>query len=134
MTSVVAIRGVDKELYRRIKAYAALEGRTVGSIVNEALRMWLETRRHPLYDKWRRIQEERKRNYEWLKENYDALCSRHEGKYAVVSGGALKGLYDSFEEAAETAWKLRGEEALIVRVGEPLEREVQLGLPAEVFK
>lgn len=134
MTSVVAIRGVDRELYRRIKAYAALEGRTVGSIVNEALRMWLETRRHPLYDKWRRVQEERRRNYKWLKENYDALRSKHEGKYAVVSEGGLKGLYDSFEEAAEAAWKLGSEEALIVRIGEPLEREIRLGLPAEVFK
>ena len=67
MGITVAIRGVDEELYRKVKAYAALEGRTIGSVVNEALRAWLEKRNHPLYEKWRKIKESREKSLRCLK-------------------------------------------------------------------
>ncbi len=43
-TRLVAIKNFDDELYRLIKAYASLEGRTIASIVEEVLRYWMENR------------------------------------------------------------------------------------------
>ncbi|MCD6209126.1 MAG: hypothetical protein J7J67_02945 [Thermoproteales archaeon] len=132
MGITVAIRGVDEELYRKVKAYAALEGRTIGSVVNEALRAWLEKRNHPLYEKWRKIKESREKSLRWLEENYDELCSKYGGMYAVVSEGRLIGVFKDFDSAAKAAEKLHSEEAVIIRLGEALEKKVDLGLPADV--
>ena len=41
MGRFIAIKGIDRYLYKKIKAIASLEERTIGSIVNEALRLWL---------------------------------------------------------------------------------------------
>ena len=35
------IRNLDDDVYRQLKARAALRGATVGELVNEALRAWL---------------------------------------------------------------------------------------------
>ena len=35
------IRNLDPEVYRRLKAHAALTGRTVGDVMNEAIRHFL---------------------------------------------------------------------------------------------
>jgi len=134
MSTTITIEGVDRELYRKIKAYAALEGRSIGSIVNEALRMWLKSREHPLYEKWRRIKESREKNYKWLKENYEELRTKHKGMYVAVSEGKLIGVYKDFETAAKAVEKLRPEEATIIKIGEPLERKVDLGLPTDSLR
>lgn len=41
MTMDTTIRNLDEGLYRRLKARAALEGRTIGSVVNEAVAVYL---------------------------------------------------------------------------------------------
>ena len=38
----ITIRNVDDEIYRRVKARAALEGRTIGDVLNEAMRTFLD--------------------------------------------------------------------------------------------
>ena len=38
----VIIRGLDRELYRRLKAKAALTGYKVSAAVQDAVRKWLE--------------------------------------------------------------------------------------------
>lgn len=43
------IRNIDERAYRRLKARAALEGRTIGDVLNEAIRAFLA---HP--DPYRR--------------------------------------------------------------------------------
>ena len=35
------IRNIDKDIYRRIKAQAAMVGRTVGDVLNDAMRLYL---------------------------------------------------------------------------------------------
>ena len=35
------IRNLDKEAYRALKAHAALTGKTIGEVVNEAIRYYL---------------------------------------------------------------------------------------------
>ncbi len=37
----VTVRKLDEDLYRRLKAAAALNGRTVGELLNEAIRSYL---------------------------------------------------------------------------------------------
>ena len=44
MGDLTAIRGLDKETYRRFKARAAVEGRNVGEVMTDAMREYL--RRH----------------------------------------------------------------------------------------
>lgn len=42
MSSVdTTVRGLDEEVYRQMKARAALEGKTIGQAFNEAIRAWL---------------------------------------------------------------------------------------------
>ena len=40
----IGIRNLDPELYRQAKAQAALEGKTVGLIYNEAIRAYLASK------------------------------------------------------------------------------------------
>lgn len=37
----ITIRNLDQQVYREVKARAALEGKTVGEVLNEAVRVWL---------------------------------------------------------------------------------------------
>jgi len=37
------IRNLDEDIYRQLKARAALRGATVGELMNEAIRTWLAT-------------------------------------------------------------------------------------------
>lgn len=50
----ITIRNLDVQLYRRLKARAALTGKTVGEAVNEAMRVYLA---HPPSEEGFRIQE-----------------------------------------------------------------------------
>ena len=130
MKKLVAIKNIDGELYRKVKAVASLEGRTLGSIINEALRLWLSTRAGGGYEEWLRIDEEYKANYEVLQKVYDELLKKHAGKYVVVCGGKILGVFGSYEEAAANAESKCSIEALILRIGAPLKEEVvDLGLP-----
>ena len=40
--STIAVKKVNRVLYRRVKALASLRGRTVGEVVNEALGLWVQ--------------------------------------------------------------------------------------------
>ncbi len=42
---LVAIKNFNDELYRMVKAYASLEGRTISSIFEEAIRLWIGSRK-----------------------------------------------------------------------------------------
>lgn len=41
------IRNLDEDGYRRLKAHAALTGRSIGEIVNDAIRLYLERAERP---------------------------------------------------------------------------------------
>ena len=41
-TMDTTIRNVDEQMYRQLKAKAALQGKTVGEALNEAIRAWIE--------------------------------------------------------------------------------------------
>jgi plasmid stability protein len=42
MAQMIAIRNVDPDTYRRFKAQATLEGRTVGAALSEAMEEYLQ--------------------------------------------------------------------------------------------
>ena len=44
------IRNLDEGAYRQLRARAVLTGRTVGELVNEAIRSYLARPEHPLRD------------------------------------------------------------------------------------
>ncbi len=48
MTSVIAIRGLDKELYQRAYTLAKQSGRRVSDLINEALKKYMENLDGPL--------------------------------------------------------------------------------------
>jgi len=52
LSKLIAIKNVDKDLYRRVKAIATLQGRTMGSVINEALKLWLQKYSHIIDQKW----------------------------------------------------------------------------------
>ncbi len=43
-TMDTTIRNIDPEAYRQLKARAALEGKTLGEAVSEAIRVWTDSR------------------------------------------------------------------------------------------
>ncbi len=135
LAKTIAVKNVDEELYRRVKAVAALEGRTLGSVVNEALRMWLSTRCVELLDEWARLEEAYRRNVEALKEKAEEILGEHEEGFVLACNGVVQGVFGSFEEAARRAEEVCEAEALIVEVSalrEMKERVVELGFPVSI--
>ena len=124
---VVAIKNFDEELYRLIKTYASLENKTVASIIEEAVRSWLTSRRD--YEEalaWVRLEREYRKNIEALRKNLDRL----EEGYALVCDGRVVGVFDSYLDAAKKSAEIRAPQALIVKL--PVEAEakkLELGLP-----
>ncbi|MEM1849197.1 MAG: hypothetical protein QXH70_08715, partial [Thermofilaceae archaeon] len=75
---VVGVRGLDEELYRRVKAVAALRGIRVKDAFEEALRLWLSVKPefHALAEEVEREAELNRRAFEKLREE---LVRSHEG-------------------------------------------------------
>ncbi|MEM4870487.1 MAG: hypothetical protein QW518_04830 [Thermofilaceae archaeon] len=96
---VVGVRGLDEELYRRVKAVAALRGIRVKDAFEEALRLWLSVKPefHALAEEVEREAELNRRAFEKLREE---LVRSHEGFYAAFAGGKLLGVFPTLEEAA----------------------------------
>ncbi|BES81820.1 hypothetical protein [Pyrodictium abyssi] len=128
-TRLVAVKNFDEELYRLVKAYASLEGRTVTSIFEEAVRLWIESRGD--YEEarlWARLEQAYQENLRVLEENPQLL----EGQkgYALLCNGRLVGVYPSHEEAAAASRRECRDQALIIQLPRQGDgRRVELGLP-----
>ena len=123
---LIALKGFDEELYRLVKAVATLEGKTVVSVIEEAVRAWLAAREN-LEEAlaWARLEDEYEKNVKALR----SLRSAEEG-YALVAEGRIFGVFSNYREAAEKALKLAAPQALVVKL--PFRgkvEEVELGLP-----
>ncbi|RLE59492.1 MAG: hypothetical protein DRJ35_05640 [Thermoprotei archaeon] len=130
MGKLVAIKNIDRELYRRVKAIASLEERTIGSIINEALRLWLSLRMDKMYDHWLRIEEAYKENYKVLVEKYDDLCKKCKGKYLVICNGKILGIFNDCKEATLNAYNKCSRHAFVMKIGDSIkEEEIELGFP-----
>jgi len=125
--SVVAVRGLDEELYRRVKAVAALRGIRVRDAFEEALRLWLSIKPEVLreLEDVEREAELNRRAFEGARER---LLAEHEGRYAAFAGGRLLWVFDSLEEAAEAVEAFGAKHGVIERLIREVEkREVELG-------
>jgi len=133
MGRLVAIKGIDRDLYKKIKAIASLEERTIGSIVNEALRLWLLLRSDRKYSRWLKIEEAYRENYRLLVKKYSELCERYKGKYLAICNAKFLGVFDSFEEAASSVHRNCSSHAFIIKIGEDIREreEIELGFPVE---
>ncbi|MEM1522715.1 MAG: hypothetical protein QW407_04095 [Thermofilaceae archaeon] len=122
---IFALKNFDEELYRLVKIYAVLEGRTITSIVEEAVRAWIAGRGdYEDVSTWARLEEEYRRNVKAL----EGL--RGDRGFALVCRGRVVGVFDSYYEAARKALELNAGEALIVNLSERrIVEELELGLP-----
>ncbi len=127
---VIAIRNFDEELYRVVKAYASLEGRTIASILEEALSRWIESRGD--YDEvriWVELEKAYESNIKALEKNMPHTARDVEG-YIVVCDGRVVGIYSDYREAAEKSHSTCRVHGLIVKLPWRRKKEiVELGLP-----
>lgn len=90
MTAKVLIKNMDEQLYRMLKAKAALMGISVSEAIQQAISLWLNLT-EGIYDY----------NYIVLKTNPEALKAYKEGKYVLACDGEFIGAFDSEKEAIE---------------------------------
>ena len=90
MTTKVLIKNMDEQLYRMLKARAALLGISVSEAIQQAISLWLNfTEGIGDY------------NYVVLKTNPEAIKAHNEGKYVLACDGEYIGAFDSEKEAVE---------------------------------
>ncbi len=129
-TKSVAIKNFDEELYRLVKAYASLEGRTITSIFEEAIRYWMESRKD--YNEvrlWVNIEKAYEENLKVLKES-NSLLKKYSGGYALICNKSLVGIFENYEEAMKKSWEVCKVQALIIKLPyKEKVKEIELGLP-----
>ena len=129
-TKLVAIKNFDEELYRLVKTYASLEGRTVASIFEEAIRYWMENRKD--YNEirlWVSLERSYEDNIRVLEKN-SSLLEKYEEGYALICDKRLIGVFKDYEEAARKSLEKCKVHALIIKLPYSHKtREIELGLP-----
>ena len=84
----VLIKDVDKELYARFKASAALRGLRLNDALCEAMKCWIENK-SPKNE----IDSERMRNNATFRRLAPDLLPNHENEWIVISNGELVGIF-----------------------------------------
>ncbi len=108
--SDVLLKKVDPKLYGRLKAEAASERKSVGEVFNEAVKVWLGTRRAR--------DEERERNVEvYLK--IKQTFPEHPNDYFVIAKGTYLGHFRSLSQAFKILKENRATKALVVHYQPP---------------
>jgi hypothetical protein len=103
--SDVLLKKVNPTLYARLKAEAASQSKSVGEVFNEAVKVWLATKRPR--------DEERERNVEvylTMKKRF----SQHPDDYFVIANGTYLGHFRSLSQAFRTLKATRSTKALVV--------------------
>jgi len=129
-TRLVAIKNFDDELYRLIKAYASLEGRTIASIVEEALRYWMESRGD--YNEvrlWVDLDREYEENFKIFQEAVSSSPDAYKEGFMLICNKHVIGVFSSYEDAAKKAKEKCKGHALIVELPYEKSRKLELGLP-----
>ena len=127
----IAVKNVDERLFRRVKAFASLEGKTVGEEVNEALAIWLAQRNisPDLLEKWEALERESTMNEKAFEEMRARLLSEHPGEFAVISRGKLAGVFKQERDALRRASEAGAAQTVVTQLVEKKKpRVVELGL------
>jgi hypothetical protein len=126
--TTIAVKKVDGELYRRVKALASLKGQKVGDVVNEALREWLDlASKNMVPQEWVEVGKERRLNNEFYEKIREDLLSSEEGKYVVISHQAKLGVFDTAEEAYAAAATQSPAQTVVAKLQERSPRTVEFG-------
>lgn len=130
-TKLVAIKNFDEELYRLVKTYASLEGRTIASIVEEALRQWMKSRGD--YEEvylWMKLEQQYEENLKALTEEISKSTGKYRSGYALACDGRLVGVFRSYDEALSKSKDACRDHGLIVKLPYKEEvEEIELGFP-----
>jgi len=94
MTTKVLIKNMDEQLYRLLKARAALLGISVSEAIQQAISIWLDIT-DSLSDN----------NRVALNTHPDAIKAYNDGKYVLACDGKYVGSFDTEEEAIREAKK-----------------------------
>ena len=105
------VRGIDRELHKRLKAKAALEGISVSRAVENAIRAWLAMGE-------RSILSEMDANNEAYLRLKPRLLKESKGKYAIFCSGKFSGLANTLDEASKVVKRSGSARALVTKVGE----------------
>lgn len=94
--SSVLIKDVDKQLYSRFKAEAALRGIKIGEALQLAMKKWLENQSTN-----NEIETQRIRNNAVFRQLLPNLIEEHKDQWIVISNGQLKGIVKHKNEAIQ---------------------------------
>lgn len=129
-TRFVAIKNFDEQLYRLIKTYASLEDKTIASIIEEAVRYWMSSRRdYGEVLEWVRLEEEYEKNFKAFKREIGRISAERDRGYVLICGGRVRGVFDDYHEAAKKAVEACSDHALIVEISYKVTEKIELGLP-----
>jgi hypothetical protein len=102
----VLLKKVNPTLYARLKAEAAVQGKTMGEVFDEAVEFWLNARRPVDYEK--------KSNLEaYLKIRQSIM--KHPDEYFVIAKGKSLGRFPSLSDAFQAMKDIKTTKGLIVR-------------------
>ena len=107
----IIVRGVDKELYRRLKSRAALMGYKVSAAIQDAIRRWLEASE-------KAVETDLDANNDEYENTKASLLEEHMGKYAVFHSGRFVGVASTLSAAGKMAREIGAPRALIVKIGQ----------------
>jgi len=112
---IIGVKNVDERLYRRVKALASLEGKTVGEQVTDALALWLSQRAvsPELLEKWADLEKQAATNNRAFKKLRGKLLAEHPGEFAVIGSGRLMGVFKREEDACREASKSEGQQTVV---------------------
>jgi hypothetical protein len=111
----VLVRGIDSEVYAKLKARASELGLNIGEALTEAIKTWMNN--SPEKNEREREQD---LNIATFRRMRRFLEKNHRGKWVLISKGELVKLADSLEEIVEAKKNegLTGRPSLVFKVGE----------------
>lgn len=109
----VIIRGLNEELYRQLKAKAALHGHKISRALEDAIRIWVEAGNSVVQDE----ADANNKAYSTMKQD---LLRRHPRKYVVFAEGKLLGVANTLEQAGKLARQHTRGRVLLTRLGKEL--------------
>jgi hypothetical protein len=111
----LVLKRVSEEKVRLLKAEAARRGLSPSEAVEEAIDLWLRS----LGSAGGLVEDSAADDLVWVRMR-EKLRREARGRYVVIAGGRLVGVYDSLEEAARKLRELRSRgvrRAVLVRPG-----------------
>ena len=126
--ATVAVKNVNEQVYRRVKALASLKGRTVGEVVNEALDLWVQLMiRGVSIEDWERLEAEASENNQAYEREEASLLARHRGEYVAVAGGKILGAFSKPKDAYVAVREAGFKHAIITRIEEKPKKVIEVG-------